>query len=91
MASQLRIHIPGSLSYESVSLSKNYTYLLSELQRARVAGKQSTGLDDEEYRSLINDIWIGIILTLMIISVVICLCSCFMYHKFQQWKRHCEC
>lgn len=38
----------------------------------------------------ISDIWIGVILTLLIVSIIFFICSCFLYHKFQQWKNTCE-
>ncbi|KAL5291091.1 hypothetical protein ACFFRR_010479 [Megaselia abdita] len=41
---------------------------------------------DGEYSRYISDIWIGVILTLLIVSIIFFICSCFLYHKFQQWK-----
>ncbi|XP_055855451.1 protein commissureless 2 [Episyrphus balteatus] len=41
-----------------------------------------------EYDKFMNEIWIGIVLTLIIISMVFCICSCFLYHQFRQWKRN---
>ena len=43
-----------------------------------------------EYPRVISDIWIGVILTLLIFSVIFFICSCFLYHKFQQWKNSCK-
>lgn len=45
---------------------------------------------DGEYSRYISDIWIGVILTLLIVSIIFFICSCFLYHKFQQWKNTCE-
>lgn len=39
-----------------------------------------------EYDKFMNEIWIGIVLTLIVISLVFCICSCFLYHQFRQWK-----
>lgn len=41
-----------------------------------------------EYDKFMNEIWIGIVMTLIIISMVFCICSCFLYHQFRQWKRN---
>lgn len=67
---------------------KNITFLLTELQQIR--NKKENDNDDYEYHNLVKDIWIGCILTLIIVSCVICSCSFFAYHKFQTWKRHCK-
>ncbi|XP_017786464.1 PREDICTED: uncharacterized protein LOC108569428 [Nicrophorus vespilloides] len=42
---------------------------------------------DPEYEQFLADVWVGIVLTLMVLSCVCCMCSCLLYHKFQQWKR----
>ncbi|XP_055383521.1 GATA zinc finger domain-containing protein 14 [Condylostylus longicornis] len=39
-----------------------------------------------EYDKFMNEIWIGIVLTLIIISMIFCICSCFLYHQFRIWK-----
>uniref|UniRef100_A0A7G3AEN0 Putative conserved plasma membrane protein n=1 Tax=Lutzomyia longipalpis TaxID=7200 RepID=A0A7G3AEN0_LUTLO len=41
---------------------------------------------DAEYDRFIGDVWVGILLTLMIVSSIFCMCACFLYHKFLQWK-----
>lgn len=73
----------------STNLSLSETALLTEVQRSKVIESIST-MTEAEYRQLINDIWIGIILSLIVISFLVCFCSCFIYHKFQLWKRHCK-
>ncbi|XP_037940267.1 protein commissureless 2 homolog [Teleopsis dalmanni] len=45
-----------------------------------------THMDEVEYSRVVSDIWIGVILTLLIVCVIFFICSCFLYHKFQQWK-----
>ncbi|EEB16935.1 hypothetical protein Phum_PHUM447260 [Pediculus humanus corporis] len=40
-----------------------------------------------QYEQLLADVWVGIVLTLLLLSCVCCMCSCLLYHKFQQWKR----
>ncbi|XP_055905951.1 protein commissureless 2 homolog isoform X2 [Eupeodes corollae] len=44
------------------------------------------GMTEAEYNRVVSDIWIGVILTLLIVTVIFFICSCFLYHKFQQWK-----
>ncbi|XP_017465810.1 PREDICTED: uncharacterized protein LOC108358831 [Rhagoletis zephyria] len=41
-----------------------------------------------EYDKFMNEVWIGIVLTLILISMVFCICSCFLYHQFRTWKRN---
>lgn len=47
----------------------------------------SEQLLDPTYERFIGDVWVGIVLTLMILSSIFCMCSCFLYHKFRQWQR----
>lgn len=42
--------------------------------------------EDEDFAHVVSDIWIGVILTLLIVFVIFFICACFLYHKFQQWK-----
>lgn len=36
---------------------------------------------------VINDVWINAILSTLALSCAACVCLCFLYCKFQQWKR----
>ncbi|XP_015588155.1 protein commissureless 2 homolog [Cephus cinctus] len=45
-------------------------------------------MTEAEYEQFLADVWVGVVLTLMVLSCVCCMCSCLLYHKFQQWKRH---
>ncbi|KPU78419.1 LOW QUALITY PROTEIN: uncharacterized protein Dana_GF10388 [Drosophila ananassae] len=45
-----------------------------------------TGDDEKDFAHVVSDIWIGVILTLLIVFVIFFICACFVYHKFQQWK-----
>ncbi|XP_023028988.1 uncharacterized protein [Leptinotarsa decemlineata] len=47
---------------------------------------KATGVTDPEYEQFLADVWVGIVLTLMVLSCVCFMCSCLIYHKFQQWK-----
>ncbi|XP_019931063.2 protein commissureless 2 homolog [Aedes albopictus] len=68
--------------------------LLSSLQsfagRPGAVGFTADGSEqllDPTYERFIGDVWVGIVLTLMILSSIFCMCSCFLYHKFRQWQR----
>uniref|UniRef100_A0A1B0AR00 Protein commissureless n=1 Tax=Glossina palpalis gambiensis TaxID=67801 RepID=A0A1B0AR00_9MUSC len=41
-----------------------------------------------EYDKFMNEVWIGVVLTLIFISMIFCFCSCFLYHQFRIWKRN---
>ncbi|KAB0797854.1 hypothetical protein PPYR_08847 [Photinus pyralis] len=62
---------------------KNFSVLLST-EVDKVIAAQT----DPDYEQFLADVWVGIILTLIVLSCVCCMCSCLLYHKFQQWKRH---
>lgn len=47
--------------------------------------------EEEDFAHVVSDIWIGVILTLLIVFVIFFICACFLYHKFTQWKNSCEC
>lgn len=49
-------------------------------------GVAEVDLADPEYEQFLADVWVGIVLTLMVLSCVCFMCSCLIYHKFQQWK-----
>lgn len=49
------------------------------------------GMTDAEYARFVSDMWIGIVLTMLMVLIVFALCFWYMYHKFQQWKRSCKC
>lgn len=48
------------------------------------------GMTDAEYERFVSDMWIGIVLTMLMVIIVFALCFWYMYHKFQQWKRSCK-
>ncbi|XP_058459366.1 protein commissureless 2 homolog [Malaya genurostris] len=87
----------GSLGSAGESIFGDYNSsdfnLLSSLQSfashsgsARL-GDGSEQMLDPTYERFIGDVWVGIVLTLMILSSIFCMCSCFLYHKFRQWQR----
>jgi Commissureless len=89
--SKITFEIPTNLDFDSLVQSNNFTFLLSHGIVPANQHHSSGGfnpLNDPEYHRFISDIWVGIVLTLMILSTVFCLCSCFLYHKFRQWKQN---
>jgi len=40
-----------------------------------------------DYDRFMADVWVGVVLTLMVFSCLCCMCSCMLYHRFQEWKR----
>ncbi|XP_067002446.1 protein commissureless 2 homolog [Anabrus simplex] len=40
-----------------------------------------------EYEYFMADLWVGVVLTLLVLSCVCCVGSCLLYHKLQQWKQ----
>lgn len=73
-----------------VALQRNFTNLLARLQRIQSKEVAILHQEDDEYQQLIKDLWIGSIMTILIVSGVLCSCSFFAFHKFQKWKRMCE-
>lgn len=86
MEPRITFEIPSGLQLEAL---ENYTVLVTETQ-GTMDGTASTGTstqEAEQYEQLLADVWVGVVLTLMVLSCVCCMCSCLLYHKFQQWKR----
>ncbi|CAG9767643.1 unnamed protein product [Ceutorhynchus assimilis] len=46
-----------------------------------------TALSDPVYEQFLADVWVGIVLTLMVLSCVCFMCSCLIYHKFHECKQ----
>lgn len=61
------------------------TYLLKPL-RPLPNDSDDLNIVDPEYEQFLADVWVGIVLTLMVLSCVCFMCTCLIYHKFQQWK-----
>lgn len=80
MDSSIRLSLP-SVEMDNFEVQRNFTVYLTGLEDEvqRVA--------DPDYEQFLADVWVGIVLTLMVLSCVCCMCSCLLYHKFQQWKR----
>ncbi|XP_056646638.1 protein commissureless 2 homolog [Diorhabda sublineata] len=77
------IKLPSKYSNEFNSADYNLTKILlepSETDGSKIA------VSDPEYEQFLADVWVGIVLTLMVLSCVCFMCSCLIYHKFQQWK-----
>lgn len=86
-------------------LAHNYTVLLSKLEKLAALSEINNdhlnqalptvatghhGMSQNEYTRAISDIWVGVVLTLLILSTIFFICSCFLYHKFQKWKHSCK-
>ena len=69
------------------SLPHNITLLVTEVDEVAVIPGAGARGRDQEYEQFLADVWVGVVLTLMVLSCVCCVCSCLLYHKFQQWKR----
>lgn len=66
----------------------NFTLLVTEMDDVAVV--PDTGAkyrEQEEYERFLADVWVGVVLTLLVLSCVCCVCSCLLYHRFQLWKR----
>lgn len=70
------ISLPSTVQIEA----QNYSYTITK-------ALDPVSAELEQYDQFITDVWVGIVLTLVVVSCVICMCSCLLYHKFQQWKR----
>jgi hypothetical protein len=70
----------------------NFTLLVTEVDDVAVVPDTETRYrEQEQYERFLADVWVGVVLTLMVLSCVCCVCSCLLYHRFQQWKRNGEC
>ncbi|XP_044752422.1 uncharacterized protein LOC123312199 [Coccinella septempunctata] len=81
MAEGFSFTVPSGVDLEKLGLDENISVIIAPGSNL-AAVRQS-----EEYEQFLADVWIGIILTLMVVICVCCMCSCLLYHKFQQWKR----
>ncbi|XP_037033959.1 uncharacterized protein LOC119072774 [Bradysia coprophila] len=89
METKIEYEISTDLDLEN--LPSNYTLFVHELQRIAFGREKSNyqhGMSPDEYERFVNDMWIGIVLTMLMVIIVFSLCTWYMYHKFQQWKRH---
>lgn len=67
----------------------NFTLLVTEVDDVAVVPDTETRYrEQEQYERFLADVWVGVVLTLMVLSCVCCVCSCLLYHRFQQWKRN---
>jgi uncharacterized Fe-S cluster-containing radical SAM superfamily protein len=73
------------------SAQHNFTFLVTEVDDVAIIPDAGTKFREVEYEKFLADVWVGVVLTLMVLSCVCCVCSCLLYHKFQQWKRRGKC
>lgn len=50
-------------------------------------GEGAVPMPPSDYDQFLADVWVGVVLTLMVFSCLCCMCSCMLYHRFQEWKR----
>lgn len=83
MDNEITLTLPLGMELEGLDLGRNLSALYGD-------GVQAAGenMEPVPYEQFLADVWIGIVLTLMVLSCVCCMCSCLLYHKFQQWKRN---
>ncbi|EDV40158.1 uncharacterized protein Dana_GF10377 [Drosophila ananassae] len=76
-----RLQLPKNSSEEAMDFDLTHRVVLD-----------SSSVDQQqqqlEYDKFMNEVWIGIVFTLILISMVFCICSCFLYHQFRTWKRN---
>lgn len=82
MEDVINLSLPVGMELEGLDLDKNVSLLLPTTISDDIIAET-----DPEYEQFLADVWVGIVLTLMVLSCVCCMCSCLLYHKFQQWKR----
>ncbi|XP_052860332.1 protein commissureless 2 homolog [Anopheles cruzii] len=81
----------GGIDYSNGSSDYGLLNSLQSFANRGVGRDGLVGSDqllDPTYERFIGDVWVGIVLTLMILSSIFCMCSCFLYHKFRQWQRN---
>lgn len=85
---QLKHHKLNEVNHNSSELSMDFDFNSNHvvLDSSSVDQLQQ----QIEYDKFMNEVWIGIVFTLILISMVFCICSCFLYHQFRTWKRNCK-
>ena len=98
----ITIELPTSgVDIKTINLPRNYTLFIDELKRIALGGSRADnspvlshiinhGMTQDEYDRFVNDMWIGIILTLLMLFIVFSLCFWYMFHKFQHWRANCK-
>lgn len=94
MNSQISIDVPKEIDVRTITdVPRNYTVFVRALEHVVIGGEKPLhhhAMTQEEYERFVSDMWIGIVLTMVVVFIVFALCFWYMYHKFQQWKRHCK-
>ncbi|XP_030752455.1 protein commissureless 2 homolog [Sitophilus oryzae] len=73
---------------DAVFLPPTTSFNISDLEvlQVRDGSAEVTRMADPAYQEFLTDVWVGIVLTLMVVSCVCFMCSCLVYHKIQEWK-----
>lgn len=87
--SHITFAIPSSGDLQAMQWP-NVTVLLRGMDELDLDQLTQTGGDhlgnEWEYHRFMGDVWVGVVLTLMIVTSIFCMCACFLYHKFRLWK-----
>lgn len=78
---ELKIPIQSREDFENMDFNVTDIFL-----NASPSGSTEANAVTSDYEQFLADVWVGIVLTLMVLSCVCFMCSCLIYHKFQQWK-----
>lgn len=88
---QLKHHLPARNASSGLSGSADEIMDFDLANRVVLDSSSVDQLQQQlEYDKFMNEVWIGIVFTLILISMVFCICSCFLYHQFRTWKRNCK-
>lgn len=73
--------VPSGVDLEKLRIGENLSVIVAP--GSKIEDVQYS----EEQEDQLADVWIGFVLSLMVFICVCCMCSCLLFHKFQQWKR----
>lgn len=82
-----------NMDVKTVAVPNNYTTFVKAFEHVAFGGEKPLhhhAMSQAEYDRFVSDMWIGIVLTMVVVFIVFALCFWYMYHKFQQWKRNCK-
>lgn len=87
MEEGLTLTLPSRIDFLDAGKTNMSVFLTRPTSLLDDNGADVSAQPDPDYEQFLADVWVGIVLTLMVLSCVCCMCSCLLYHKFQQWKR----
>lgn len=85
---QYESHIPSTSASSNMEMEFGPHQLIMD---SKMSSNALTEFQDQQaYDKFMNGIWIGVVMALILISMIFCFCSCFLYHQFRVWKRNCK-